>query len=70
MSHALASLLSRFVAMKYFHGNMGTFKTGEVPRHNALGFFSWGRPLKIHIKKIKRELFEGDPWHSYLLINK
>jgi hypothetical protein len=38
---------------------MGTWehiKLGELPRHNALAFFCWGRSLKIHIK-IKRELF-------------
>jgi hypothetical protein len=42
---------------------MGTwehFKQGTSPGHNAPGFFSWGRSLKIHIE-IKRELFEGDP---------
>jgi hypothetical protein len=31
-------------------------KLGEFPRHNTLGFFCWGRSLKIHIE-IKRELF-------------
>jgi len=38
---------------------MGTWehiKLGELPWHNGLGFFSWGRSLKIHIE-IKRELF-------------
>jgi hypothetical protein len=49
-------LLSCFVEKKYFHGNMGTYNIGELLRHNALGFFCWGRSLKIHIE-IKRELF-------------
>jgi hypothetical protein len=31
-------------------------KLGELRWHNALGFFCWGRSLKIHIE-IKRELF-------------
>jgi hypothetical protein len=38
---------------------MGTWehiKLGELPRHNTLGFFCWGRYLTIHIE-IKRELF-------------
>jgi hypothetical protein len=33
------------------HGNMG-----ELPQHNTLGLFCWGRSLKIHIET-KRELF-------------
>jgi hypothetical protein len=35
---------------------MGTYKIGELPWHNTLGFFCWGRSLKIHIE-LKRELF-------------
>jgi hypothetical protein len=38
---------------------MGTWeqiKLGSSPGINALGFFGWGRSLKIHIE-IKRELF-------------
>jgi hypothetical protein len=38
---------------------MGTWEhieLGELPQHNALGFFCWGRFLKIHTE-IKRELF-------------
>jgi hypothetical protein len=31
-------------------------KLGELPWHNGLGFFCWGRSLKIHFE-IKRELF-------------
>jgi hypothetical protein len=31
-------------------------KLGELPGHNALGFFCWGRSLKIHVE-IKRGLF-------------
>jgi hypothetical protein len=31
-------------------------KFGELPQHNALWYFCWGRSLKIHIE-IKRELF-------------
>jgi hypothetical protein len=31
-------------------------KLGELLGHNALGFFCWGRSMKIHIE-IKRELF-------------
>ncbi len=39
---------------------MGTYKIWELPQHNALGFFCWGRSLKIHIE-LKRELFtSGD----------
>ncbi len=31
---------------------MGTYKKlGELPWHNAVGFFGWGRSLKIQIKK-------------------
>jgi len=36
---------------------MGTWehrKLGELPWHNALGFFCWGRSLKIHIE-IKKQ---------------
>jgi hypothetical protein len=39
----------RFVEKKYFHWNMGTYQIGEL-----LGFFCWGRSLKIHIE-IKRD---------------
>jgi hypothetical protein len=35
---------------------MGTYKIGELPQHNTLGFFCRERSLKIHIE-IKRELF-------------
>jgi hypothetical protein len=35
---------------------MATDKNGELPLHNPIGFFCWGRSLKIHIK-IKSELF-------------
>jgi hypothetical protein len=38
---------------------MGTWeyiKFGELPQHNALWYFRWGRSLKIHIE-IKRALF-------------
>jgi hypothetical protein len=31
-------------------------KMGELPLHNALRFFCWGRSLKIRIE-IKKELF-------------
>jgi hypothetical protein len=31
-------------------------KLGELPRHNALGFFCLGRSLEIHTQ-IKREFF-------------
>ncbi len=31
-------------------------KLGELPQHNTLGFFCWGRSFKIRIE-IKRELF-------------
>jgi hypothetical protein len=56
-SLSISSLLSHFVEKKYFHGNMGTYKIGELPRHNSLGLLWWGRSLKIHIKKLKWELF-------------
>jgi hypothetical protein len=49
-------LLSCFLEKKYFHGNVGTYKIGELCQHNGLGFFCWGRSLKIHIE-IERELF-------------
>jgi hypothetical protein len=35
---------------------------GELPRHNTLGFFCWGRSLKIRIE-IKRELLMYQPTH-------
>ncbi len=31
-------------------------KLAELPQHNSLGFFCWGRSLKIHIET-KREVF-------------
>jgi hypothetical protein len=37
-----------------------TYKLGELPQHNALGFFCWGRFLKIHRKEkgvVYRALF-------------
>jgi hypothetical protein len=40
---------------------MGTWehiKLGKLPPDNALGFFCWGRSLKIHME-IKRELFRN-----------
>jgi hypothetical protein len=49
-------LLSCFLEKKYFHGNVETYKIGELCQHNGLGFFCWGRSLKIHIE-IERELF-------------
>jgi hypothetical protein len=37
---------------------MGTYKIGELPRHNhALGFFYWGRSLKITHEEIN--IFRG-----------
>jgi hypothetical protein len=48
----LASFLFRNISMgTWEHINMG-----ELPRHNDLRLFCWGRSLKIHIE-IKRELF-------------
>jgi hypothetical protein len=35
----ITSLLSYFIESKYFHGNMGTYKIGELSWQNALGFF-------------------------------
>jgi hypothetical protein len=40
---------------------MGTYKIGELPRHNALGFFYWGRFLKIHIE-IKKGVVYSVSW--------
>ncbi len=53
--------LSFYFLASFLFGNisMGTWehiKLGELPQHNALRFFCWGRFLKIHIE-IKRELF-------------
>jgi hypothetical protein len=58
----ISSCLSHFIKEKYFHGNMGTYTIGGAPWHNALGFFCWGRSLKIH-REIKREFFtlSGSP---------
>ncbi len=39
----ISSLFSHFIENKYLHGNMGTYKIGELPWHNTLGFFCWGR---------------------------
>jgi hypothetical protein len=39
-------LLSCFLEKKYFHGNVGTYKIGELHQHISLGFFCWGRSLK------------------------
>jgi hypothetical protein len=63
-SFLISLLLSHFVERKYFQRNMGTYKIGELPWHNALGFFCLGRSLKIH-RKIKRELFTS----SWMLRN-
>jgi hypothetical protein len=49
-------LLSCFLEKKYFHGNVGTDKIGKLCQHNGLGFFCWGRSLKIDIE-VERELF-------------
>ncbi len=49
----ISSLLSRFLEKKYFHGNMGTYKIGELPQHSAIMFFCCGRSLKIHIENEK-----------------
>jgi len=46
-SLSISLLLSSFVITKYFHGNMGTYRIGELPWHNTLGFFCWWRSLKI-----------------------
>jgi hypothetical protein len=35
---------------------MGTYTIGGAPQHKALGFFCWGRSLKIH-REIRREFF-------------
>jgi hypothetical protein len=45
------------------HGNMGTYEIWELPQHNALGFFCWGRLLKIHIET-KRELFTSEDYYG------
>jgi hypothetical protein len=44
------------------HENMGTYTIWGAPRHNTLGFFCWGRSLKIHRER-KREFFtlSGSP---------
>jgi hypothetical protein len=56
-SPLISLLLSRFVNKIKFPWECGEhIKLGELPRHNTLGFFCWGRSLKIHIE-IKRELF-------------
>jgi hypothetical protein len=34
------------------HGNMGTYRIGELPWHNTLGFFYWGEiPQNTHRNK-------------------
>jgi hypothetical protein len=47
-----------FIEKKYFHGNMGTYKIGELPPHNALGFFYWRRRSVKITHRNKRELCE------------
>jgi hypothetical protein len=44
---------SIFVEKKYFHGNMGTYKIGELPQHSAIRFFCYRKSLKIHIENEK-----------------
>jgi hypothetical protein len=48
-----------FLASFWFHKKeifpWEHIKLGELPRHNTLGFFCWGRSLKIHIE-IKKGL--------------
>jgi hypothetical protein len=39
-------------------------KLGELPPHNTLGFFCWGRSLKIHIE-IKRECSYREQLNTY-----
>jgi hypothetical protein len=53
----ISSLFSCFIEKKYLHGNVGTYKIGEFPWYNALGFFWWGRFLKIHIEIKKGSCF-------------
>ncbi len=50
----ISLLLSNFI--KKNKNPWEHIKLGELPWHNALGFFCWGRSLKIHIE-IKSELF-------------
>jgi len=54
----ISSLLSCFIETKYFHGNVGTYKIGELTTPPPLRFFGLGRSLEIHLE-IKRKLF---PW--------
>ncbi len=57
-----------------FYGNVGTHKNRRIsPWHNALGFFSWGRSLKVH-REIKRQSFmynlhlhHSGPYHWFQL---
>ncbi len=57
-----------------FCGNVGTHKNRRIsPWHNALGFFSWGRSLKVHTE-IKRQsliynldLHHSGPYHWFQL---
>jgi hypothetical protein len=44
-----------FRRKEIFPWDYGNIKLGELPQHNNLGFFCWGRTFKIHIE-IKREL--------------
>jgi hypothetical protein len=44
-------------------------KLGELPPHNTLGFFYWGRSLKIHIE-IKRECLYREQLMYIILILK
>jgi hypothetical protein len=52
-SFFISLLLSHLVERKYFCGNMGTYKIGELPWHNALGFFCWGE-IPQNTKKNKK----------------
>jgi hypothetical protein len=57
-----------------FYGNVGTHKNRRIsPSHNALGFFSWGRSLKVH-REIKKQSFmynlhlhHSGPYHWFQL---
>jgi hypothetical protein len=49
----VSSLLSLFIEFFFSMGTWEHIKLRELPRHNALGFFCWGRSLKIHTRNKK-----------------
>jgi hypothetical protein len=51
--------------MKYFHGNMGTYKIGELPWHNTQGWVLLLGEIPQNTHRIKKGVVSVSAFEKY-----